>query len=438
MTFETFNLHPDLLRGIEQLEFTQPTAIQSQSIPPALEGRDLLACAMTGTGKTAAFLIPVIQHLRQLPKGTTRALVLTPTRELAMQIAQQLTQLAKFTHVRGATIIGGMPMQPQVRTFKSGVEVLIATPGRLLDHLDYPYANLDHIEMLVFDEADRMLEMGFMPSIRRILSLLPRERQTLFFSATMPRAVATLAKEILHEPFVINQQGPSAPATGITQRMYAVPQDQKAAFIYELMTQEQIPRAIIFTRTKHRADRLSAWLTAAGIHGQRIHGNRTQAQRTQALEGFKRGEYRVLVTTDIVARGIDIKDLGHVINFDVPMVPEDYIHRVGRTARAETTGEAITLVAPDERDKLRAIERTLGKPIPRQVLAGFDGKTSAQPLEVPLQERIAAMRAERSGGSRREASGSGRVIPAPSGGSSRPQLSEAGPGGNRRVARRRP
>ncbi|WP_287128860.1 DEAD/DEAH box helicase [Candidatus Cyanaurora vandensis] len=393
MSFAPLNLHPDLLRGVEALGFSQPTPIQTQAIPPALAGHDLLASAMTGTGKTAAFLLPILQRLLPQSTGTTRALVLTPTRELAIQIAEQLNQLAQYTPLRGATIIGGVAMPPQVRAFNSGVEVLIATPGRLLDHCTQPYAKLTGIQVLVFDEADRMLEMGFLPSIRRILNHLPRQRQTLFFSATMPKAILGLAREILHNPLTINQEQPAAPATGITQRVYTVAQDHKAAFLAALLTQEAIPRAIVFTRTKHRADRLSRSLTAAGIEGQRIHGNRSQAQRTQALEGFKRGEFRVLVTTDIAARGIDIEALGHVINFDVPVAAADYIHRVGRTARAERTGEAITLVAPEEEDKLKAIERALGKRLTRQTLPGFNKATiTAQPLEIPLGERLAAHR----------------------------------------------
>ncbi|MBC8120496.1 MAG: DEAD/DEAH box helicase [Gemmatimonadaceae bacterium] len=393
MTFSDFNLHPSLLRGIEQLGFAQPTPIQTQAIPPALEGRDVLASAMTGSGKTAAFLLPIMHQLLAQPRGTTRALILTPTRELAVQIDGHLAQLGRHTSLRGATVIGGVSSIPQMRAFKSGVEVLIATPGRLLDHCEQPYARLTGLEILVLDEADRMLEMGFLPDIRRILTHLSARRQTLFFSATMPGPIASLAKEILRNPLTINQERRAAPAVGVTQNVYAVAQNLKAKLLLELMKQKSMRQVIVFTRTKHRANRLADFLSAARVGCERIHGNRSQAQRTQALEGFKSGKYQVLVATDIAARGIDIEALDYVVNFDVPLAPEDYIHRVGRTARAERTGDALTFVAPDEEDKLRAIERTISKRLPRLILPDFDySKAAAEPLEVPMHERIAAIR----------------------------------------------
>lgn len=396
MTFSAFSLHPDLLRGIEQLGFTRPTQIQSQAIPPALQGRDLLACAMTGSGKTAAFVLPILQQLLEQPRGRTQALIVTPTRELAAQIEAHLNQLAVHTSLRGAAVFGGVAMSPQERAFRSGVEVIIATPGRLLDHFQFPYAQLKTLKILVLDEADRMLEMGFLPSIRRILKHLPRERQTLLFSATMPAPIATLAQDLLHNPVLISQERKAAPATGITQAVYPVGPNLKSWLLLELLKCPEIGSVIVFTRTKHRANRLAEFLCAHRVPTERIHGNRSQAQRTQALAGFKDGKYRVLVATDIAARGIDIEALGHVVNFDVPNQPEDYIHRVGRTARAELTGEALTFVAPDEEANLQAIERALSQRLPRLSVPGFDyQKNPAERLEVPLQERIAAIRTQK-------------------------------------------
>src|SRR4051812_33999771 len=396
MPFARFKLHPDLLRGTRELGFTRATPIQEQAIPPAMEGRDLLACAMTGSGKTAAFLLPIAHRLMSKPRGTTRALIITPTRELAAQIEEHLRQLAVHTGVTGAAVFGGVGMGPQEHAFRSGVDILIATPGRLLDHFRHPYAKLDKLEVLVLDEADRMLDMGFLPDIRRVLKHLPSKHQTLFFSATMPGPIVTLTKEMLHSPSTINLERRSQPAIGITQAVYPVSQEAKPALLRELLNRNAINNAIVFTRTKHRANRLFESCEKAGISVARIHGNRSQAQRTDALEGFKSGRYRVLVATDIAARGIDVEALGHVVNFDVPVAPEDYIHRVGRTARAELTGEAYTFVSGDEEGDLRAIERAVGKPLPRVTLPDFDYKAKpAARFEVPQAERIAAIKAQR-------------------------------------------
>ena len=341
MPFSKFPLHADLLRGVKELGFQRPTPIQDQAIPPAAAGKDLLACAMTGSGKTAAFLLPILHRVMNKPRGTTRALILTPTRELAAQILAHLEELAVHTPVTGAAVFGGVGMGPQEHAFRSRVDVIVATPGRLLDHLRFPYARFTGLEVLVLDEADRMLDMGFLPDIRRVLRQLPAKRQTLFFSATMPREIATLAHEMLREPVTIN-------------------------------------------------------LERQGISVAKIHGNRSQSQRTAALQGFKAGKTRILVATDIVARGIDIEELGHVINFDVPQDPDAYIHRVGRTARAEMTGDAFTLVSPDEEQDLRAIERAIGKALPRVTLPGFDyAKKTEERLEIPVRERLAAARAAR-------------------------------------------
>jgi len=396
VSFGSLKLHPDLLRGIKELGFTRPTPIQGDAVPHALEGRDLLACAQTGSGKTAAFLLPILDRLITEKRGKTRALVVTPTRELAAQVLQELEELAVHTPVTGAAIFGGVGMGPQEHAFRSGVDVIVATPGRLLDHLKQPYATLEHVKYLVLDEADRMLDMGFLPDIRRLLKHVPAKRQTLFFSATMPKPILELTRELLKNPVTINLDRVSTPATGITQAVYPVPQELKSMLLLTLLERNLMDEALVFTRTKHRANRLWEFLTKRGIEAARIHGNRSQAQRTDALDGFKSGRYRVLVATDIAARGIDVEALGHVVNFDVPVAPEDYIHRVGRTARAEMTGEAFTFAAPDEGDELRAIEKAIGKALPRVTLPDFDYTAKpAQRLEIPVGERIAAHRAKK-------------------------------------------
>ncbi len=396
MPFSSLSLHPNLHRAVKELGFVRPTPIQAEAIPPALAGKDVLACAHTGSGKTAAFLLPIVHALIPKSRGTTRALVLAPTRELAAQILGDLQDLAVHTPVTGAAVFGGVGHRPQEHAFRSGVDVIIATPGRLLDHLRLPYAKLDRIEHLVLDEADRMLDMGFLPEIRKILRYLPAKRQTLFFSATMPPPIRALTAEMLRHPVEINRERQAAPPVGITQAVYPVNQDLKSALLVALLKRGDIRQALVFTRTKHRANRLADALVRQGIHADRIHGNRSQGQRTQALAAFKSGRCPVLVATDIAARGIDVDALGHVINFDVPQVPEDYIHRVGRTGRAEATGDAFTFVAPDEKHELAAIERAIGRPRPRVTVPDFDyAARPAGRLEIPLAERIAEIRARK-------------------------------------------
>jgi ATP-dependent RNA helicase RhlE len=396
MPFTGFGLDAAILRATREVGFTRPTPVQKDAIPPALAGRDVLACAMTGSGKTAAFLLPIMQRLLGKRRGTTRALVLTPTRELAAQIDAHLSELAVHTPLSGAAVFGGVAMGPQEHAFRSGVDVIVATPGRLLDHFRQPYAKLAGLEVLVLDEADRMLDMGFLPDIRRVLRHLPPRRQTLFFSATVPPPIVALAREMLKDPFTVNLERKAAPAVGITQAVYPVPQELKTALLLELLRRGEVARVLVFTRTKHRANRLAEFLDRHRVLCARIHGNRSQAQRTEALAGFKAGRFRVLVATDIAQRGIDVEALGHVVNFDVPGVPEDYIHRVGRTARAEATGDAFTFVAPEEEGDLRAIERAIGKRLPRVTVPGFDyAKRSADRFEVPVGERIAAIRARK-------------------------------------------
>ena len=365
-------------------------------MPPALEGKDVLACAMTGSGKTAAFILPILNRLMGKKRGVTRALVLTPTRELAAQIDEHTRALAVHTPLSSAAVFGGVGMGPQEHAFRKGVDLLIATPGRLLDHFRYPYAKLEGLEVLVLDEADRMLDMGFLPDIRRVLKHLPARRQTLFFSATMPPPIVQLTREMLKNPFTVNLERAAAPAVGITQAVYPVAQNLKAPLLVELVRRGEFGNVLVFTRTKHRANRLAETLSKHGIPCERIHGNRSQMQRTQALAGFKAGRFKVLVATDIAARGIDVEALSHVVNFDVPHVPEDYIHRVGRTARAEMTGDAFTFVSPEEQTDLAQIERSIGKRLPRITVPGFDyNRAPADRFEVPLAERIAAIRARK-------------------------------------------
>jgi ATP-dependent RNA helicase RhlE len=393
MDFSNFSLNAEILAGVRDLGFNQPTNIQSQAIPHALEGRDVLACAMTGSGKTAAFLLPILQRLSNGPRGRTRALILSPTRELAAQIHEHFEALAKHTQVRGVAVFGGVGMKPQEKALRDGVDVVVATPGRLLDHLQYPYARLGDVEVLVLDEADRMLDMGFLPDIRRVLKHLPRERQTLFFSATMPAPIVELSREMLRQPERINLERRSAPAAGITQAAYPVPEELKSQLFVELLRRGDVGEAIVFCRTKHRANRLADVLEKHGIPNARIHGNRSQTARTEALAGFKSGKYRVLVATDIVARGIDVEALEHVVNFDVPNQPDDYIHRVGRTARADATGDAYTLVSPAEEGDFKAIERAISATVRRITLDDFDYRARpAERFEVPIGERIAEIR----------------------------------------------
>ena len=344
---------------------------------------------MTGSGKTAAFALPILQRFQARPAGATRALVLTPTRELAAQIEQHFRDLGRHTRVKAAAVFGGVGMKPQEQALRSGIDVIVATPGRLLDHMHSPYAALRGVEVLVIDEADRMLDMGFLPDVRRILAKLPARRQTLLFSATMPPAIRTLAREMLREPVTIALDGEAAPAPKISQAVYPVPAALKPALLAELVRSGEIRSVIAFTRTKHRANRLADYLAKNGVAAGRIHGNRSQSQRTQALGAFKAGQFPVLVATDVAARGIDIDELSHVVNFDVPASPEDYVHRVGRTARAEARGDAFMFVSPEEEADVRGIERAIGKQLPRFTLPGFDYACRPAALEIPLRQRLA-------------------------------------------------
>jgi ATP-dependent RNA helicase RhlE len=375
MEFSQLGLRPALLRRCESLGYTEPTAIQERAIPVVLTGADLIGCAETGTGKTAAFLLPTIQRMGDAPRPGVRVLVLAPTRELVSQIDESYKQLAPKGSPRCAAVIGGASMSRQTDALRRGVGVVVATPGRLLDHVERGTLNLSHVEVLVLDEADRMLDMGFLPAIRRILAELPSKRQTLLFSATMSREIEELARTTMKEPKLVevSQRG-RAPLT-VEQTAYPVAAESKTALLLDLLERERdnFDRVLVFTRTRRGAERLSHILLAREHKVNRIHADRTQPQREAALRGFKDGQTRVLVATDIAARGIDVESISHVINYDVPAAPEDYVHRIGRTGRAGKNGRAITLVTPVDELSMRAIERLTGQSVERVVLPSFGG-----------------------------------------------------------------
>jgi len=351
--------------------YASPTPIQAQAIPAIVAGKDVVGCAQTGTGKTAAFVLPLLQRVSGGNKAP-RALIVTPTRELAVQIDGVARQASKFTKHRVVSVYGGVGYQPQAKALRRGVDVIVATPGRLLDLVSNRDCDLSKIEVLVLDEADRMLDMGFLPDVKRILALLPGGRQNLLFSATMTPEVMRVAGDTLHNPVHIDVSPPSKPIDRIEQSVYPVGSQQKMDLLLRLINDHSLQRVLVFTRTKHRADKVAKVLSKGGIRGAAIHGNRSQSQRQEALEGFKRGRHRVLVATDIVARGIDVEDISHVINFDLPNVPEDYVHRIGRTARAGRSGTAFSLFAPEEHDQLRDIEKTIDAVLDCADHEGFD------------------------------------------------------------------
>src|SRR5438874_4996980 len=362
MQFSELGLSEKSLATLARAGFEAPTPVQAQAIPPALEGKDVIGCAATGTGKTLAFVLPILERLEG--KHGTRALVLAPTRELALQIGAEMERFGHGRKVRSAVVIGGVGMSPQTQAFREGVEVIIATPGRLNDHLDHRTARLDQIEILVLDEADRMLDMGFLPQLRRILQHVPRKRQSLLFSATMAGEVAKFSRESLTDPVRVDIVKSGATAERAEQQVFLVGQEEKTALLLALLEQDQLS-TLVFTRTKRRADRLAKALQRAGHEVAVIHADRSQGQRRAALEGFRSGEHRVLVATDIAARGIDVAEIGHVVNFDLPHVPEDYVHRIGRTARMEASGRASSFASPEEHDLLRGIEKFTRKTVER-------------------------------------------------------------------------
>ena len=376
IAFEDLDLHPTILRAIAAAGYTTPTPIQRDAIPVAMKGRDIMGLAQTGTGKTAAFTLPIIDRLIDGPRRT-RALILTPTRELCVQVEESFRKYAAHAPIAVAAVYGGVPLEPQEKQLRGGVDVVVATPGRLIDHLERQNVVFDDLEVLVLDEADRMLDMGFAPQINRIVGQIPVYRQTLLFSATMPPEVEALARKYLRKPIVVQVGVRSAAASTVTHAVYPVPREKKNALLVELLTAKKHDSVLIFSRTKHGADRIVRDLEKAGVSATAMHADKSQAQRTRALQDFKDGKTSVLVATDIAQRGLDISGITHVINYDVPQQAEDYVHRIGRTGRAAKEGDAYTFMSPDEIGMVRTIERMIGQPIPRISVPGFDFGTVA-------------------------------------------------------------
>src|SRR5688572_1734889 len=374
MSFDSLGLEPALLRAVAEQGYTQPTPIQSRVIPVVLEGRDVMAGAQTGTGKTAGFTLPLLQRLMQNTpptRGRVRALILTPTRELAAQVGESVKNYGKHLPLKSTVIYGGVSINPQIDQLRRGVDIVVATPGRLLDHAQQRTVDLRHVEIFVLDEADRMLDMGFLPDIRRVIAMLPRERQSLLFSATFPDDIRALASKLLHSPVSVEVGGRNAAAEKIEQAAYFVDKGQKRDLLSWLIGSGNWEQVLVFTRTKHGANRLAEQLERDGFSAAAIHGNKSQGARTRALADFKRGAVRILVATDIAARGLDIDQLPHVVNYELPEVAEHYVHRIGRTGRAGNEGLAVSLVGRDERPLLKQIERLLGYPVAIRQPDGF-------------------------------------------------------------------
>jgi ATP-dependent RNA helicase RhlE len=371
MSFETFNFHPSIMAGVRTLGYTKPTPIQLQAIPPITQGRDVIGLAQTGTGKTAAFVLPILQRLLQGPRGRVRALIISPTRELTEQTCEAINDLGEQTKLQSVAIYGGVSMEQQTRQLIKGVEIIAACPGRLLDHLWKGTVDLSHLEVLVIDEADRMFDMGFLPSIRGILQCILHRRQTLLFSATMPGGIRRLTREILHDPVTV-QIGRTLPAKTVSHSMYPVKQHLKTALLKELLRKTDTESVLVFTRTKHRALRVTQQLAKAGFRATSLQGDMPQYRRQAALNGFRTGSVKILVATDIAARGIDVLSISHVINYDMPESTDDYIHRIGRTGRVDKSGDALTFVTDADAGKIRALEQLLNAPLARMTLQGFD------------------------------------------------------------------
>jgi ATP-dependent RNA helicase RhlE len=412
-SFASFELTPAIARGVIEAGFLEPRPIQAAAIPSILRGRDVLGLAQTGTGKTAAFGIPILQRLtttRAERRRGPRALIIAPTRELARQIQEEILLVGHHTQVRSTVIFGGVPQSSQVRALKQSPEIVVACPGRLLDLHQQRAIDLSSVEVLVLDEADHMFDMGFLPHIRRILALLPRQRQNLFFSATMPKEIRSLADDLLHDPLVVELSN-SRPADTIEDSLFEVAQARRLPLLCKLLAGPDFRSAIVFLRTKHRAKRIATQLEGTGYKAIALQGNMSQAQRERAMDGFRKGHYNVLVATDIAARGIDVAAVSHVINFDVPNTPEAYTHRIGRTGRAELTGKAYTFASREDDDEVRAIERFLGRKIQRQSLAGFDiGDLAASSTTGDRRERGSAG-GGRGGGGRGGARSGGSTAP---------------------------
>ena len=371
MGFNAFNFDPRVMAGITAADFETPTPIQTRAIPPILGKLDVMGLAQTGTGKTAAFVLPILNRLIKGPRGRVRALVIAPTRELAEQIDQSIRALGRKTSLRNVTVYGGVHMDRQTKKLRSGVEIVVACPGRLIDHIRQRTIDLSNLEVLVLDEADRMLDMGFLPDVKKIIQCVPSDRQTLLFSATMPADIRKLADEILHAPVTV-QIGHSVPAHSVSHALFSVDQDRKTGLLLSLLGNTDTESVLVFTRTKHRARRVGEQLKKAGYHAASLQGNLSQNRRRAALGGFRDGTYQVLVATDIAARGIDVSCISHVINYDIPDTVDAYTHRIGRTGRAAKTGDAFTFITPQDEPVVSSIERVLGKKVERRRLEGFD------------------------------------------------------------------
>ena len=394
MPFQTFSLHPKVLAGVSDAGYAAPTPIQSQAIPQIMAGHDIMGLAQTGTGKTAAFALPILHRLMQGPRKQVRALVIAPTRELAEQINDSFQELGSRTRLKSIPVYGGVGVNPQIEKLKNGVEIVVACPGRLLDHIGQGTIDLSALELLVLDEADQMFDMGFLPDIRRILKQLPPQRQTLLFSATMPAEIRGLAREILRDPVTV-QVGNTAPPVTVSHALYPVAQHLKTPLLMHLLQHTDTGSVLIFTRTKHRARRVGEQLEKAGYTAASLQGNLSQNRRMAAMEGFRSGKFQILVATDIAARGIDVSQVSHVINYDIPDTSEAYIHRIGRTGRAARNGDAYTMVTEEDGAMVRAIEKVLGAGIERRTLPGFDysvpaprrDEEFARPPRQPQQRR---------------------------------------------------
>ena len=416
MSFDSLGLIAPLLAAVREQGYTEPTPIQAQAIPPVLQRRDVMGCAQTGTGKTAGFALPILQLLAPLQNASpsparhlTRSLILAPTRELAAQIYESFVGYSRHLQLRSTVVFGGVDMKPQTTALRAGVEILVATPGRLLDHVQSKNVNLSQVEILVLDEADRMLDMGFMPDIKRILALIPAQRQTLLFSATFSDEIRRLSKEILRDPVGIEVARRNAPAELVTHSVYEVAAERKRQLLEQLVRTRDMRQVLVFTRTKREANRLARELKRDGFEAREIHSDRTQAERMDALAEFKDGKVNILVATDIAARGLDIEDLPFVVNYELPYVSEDYVHRIGRTGRAGTPGEAISLVSPDEQRYLVDIEKMLKKQIERREVPG--GMGAAPERHAP--ERATSRETRGSGRNESRGESRGRREPAP-------------------------
>ena len=414
MDFHAFNFHPHVAAGITAAGFVTPTPIQAKAIPPVMQGRDVMGLAQTGTGKTAAFALPILHRLKRGPRGRIRALIVAPTRELAEQIHGDIMTLGRQTRLRSVTVYGGVGINPQVAKLRRGVEIVVACPGRLLDHIGRKTVDLSHLEVLILDEADHMFDMGFLPDIRRILSHLPTKRQTLMFSATMPAEIRRLAGDVLDHPVTV-QIGATAPADTVSHALYPVEQQRKTAMLVELLRHTDTKSVLVFTRTKHRAKKLGEKLGRTGFKATSLQGNLSQKRRQAALDGFRNGTFQILVATDVAARGIDVTRVSHVINYDIPDTADAYIHRIGRTGRAARNGDAFTLVTGNDKAMVRAIEQMLGSRMEHRTVDGFNFSgpaprnhiASAEPLNQRGTRHKPSM-AKRAGKQQRTAPGSGR------------------------------